>query len=102
MAPAPPNAPLLLLPTSAGLKVVTTSVLQSSFSVLIQNIGLDSGRYSLHSLRRGGATTCYHLGAEFTQIQKHGGWRSQAFWAYIVNSTLKSDIPSLFTKSVST
>ena len=43
----------------------------------------DAARYSLHSLRAGGATAAAAAGTGIEQIAKHGRWRSSAVSAYI-------------------
>ena len=40
--------------------------------------------YSLHSLRRGGATASAHASVDCIHIKLHGMWRSDSFWDYTV------------------
>ena len=50
---------------------------------MLKALGRDPGLYSLHSLRRGGATTAYANGSSYELIKRHGLWRSHCFWDYI-------------------
>ena len=79
-----PNDPLLLLPTATHNRIpITVSILRQAFHELLVIIGVDPALYSLHSLRRGGATAAFHKGASLMDIQRHGTWTSQAFMHYI-------------------
>ena len=90
------NDPLLLLPPTSRKRIVTTSLLQSCFRQLVAGVGGDPACFSLHSLRRGGATLAHHRGAHFLDIQRHGTWRSQAFLDYITtHGPADSPIPQV-------
>ena len=79
-----PNQPLLSLPNSKGkIITVTTRHLAVALKELISALDLDSSLYSLHSLRRGGASAAYQAGVPFQDIKRHGQWKSDAFWLYI-------------------
>ena len=83
------NQPLLSLPTPPGVQVrpVHPDWLGRMLHQSLAAMGLDPRLYSFHSFRRSGATTCYRAGVEYSQIQKHGCWKSSAFWTYITNFT---------------
>lgn len=49
----------------------------------VQRLGLDSGRYGLHSLRRSGAMYLQRLGIPLYEIQLLGDWRSMAVMLYL-------------------
>ncbi len=74
------NQPLFMLNNHEPLVV---SKLRSIFSLLCKKIGIDETKYSIHSLRRGGATHSYEKGANLLDIQRHGAWSSLAFHDYI-------------------
>jgi hypothetical protein len=76
-----PNTPLLILPCRAG--VLGLDKLNKAFKILLSVAGYNTSTYSLHSLRRSGATAAYTAGVDFTHIKRHGTWRSDAFWDYI-------------------
>ncbi len=76
----PHHKPLFMLNERTPL---TVTKLRSTFALLCKEIGIDSDKYSLHSLRRGGATQAYSQGAELLDIQRHGAWSSTAFHDYI-------------------
>ena len=86
IAPAAPNEPLLVFPPHKGgekPKTVTVRWLAAMMRFLLTEVGADSSVYSLHSLRRGGATQAYQAGVDFLSIKRHGKWHSEAFWAYV-------------------
>ena len=80
------NDPLLSLPApGGGRQTITTGHLRICFRELLLIIGADPALYSLHSLRRGGASTSHQLGVSALDIQKHGKWKSRAFLDYIMD-----------------
>ena len=60
-------------------------MLAKAFNIMIQGLGLDQGLYSLHSLKRGGATSTNRAGADLLEVNHHGLWAIDAFWAYIMS-----------------
>jgi hypothetical protein len=77
------NQPLLTMDTPAGPKPVTARLLSDTFQAMIAAVHLDPQMYSLHSLRRGGATAAYMAGVDKLHVKRHGNWSSSAFWGYI-------------------
>ena len=55
---------------------------------LATSLGLDSSRYSGHSLRIGGATSATEAGLSHWQIKLLGHWNSQAYQTYIKQDPL--------------
>lgn len=85
-----PNDPLLQTRTSSGgLEPLTTHSLGQSFQALMDCLGLPAAAYSLHSLRRGGATSAFRAGVDFIHVKRHGTWSSDAFWDYIVSENVE-------------
>jgi integrase len=78
-----PNHPLLQLPAPDGYRIITVRDLRLALSVLLTECDKDPRLFSLHSLRRGGATAAFQQGADPIDIQRHGGWRSSAFYEYV-------------------
>ncbi len=78
--PAAEHAPLFLLP---GGKTITVRQIRSTFKALLRATGYSTHHYSLHSLRRGGATECYQAGAHYIDLKRQGAWSSSAFWSYV-------------------
>ena len=72
--------PFLMLPDRSP---VTTRLLATALHSILRESGFPANNYSLHSLRRGGATAAFRAGAEVHDIQRHGIWRSSCVWAYI-------------------
>jgi hypothetical protein len=71
--------PLLSYNSSSGVALVTTYMLATSLKEFLGILGYDTGLYSLHSLRRGGATVAQ------LDIKRHGNWSSDAFWQYVTS-----------------
>ena len=59
-------------------------MLSQVLKVLLDTLQWDSTVYSLHSLKRGGATTVYRAGTDHLHIKCHGMWSSDTFWAYVI------------------
>ncbi len=78
--PAPPEAPFFILPNGQSLTIRT---LRNTFTRFIREMGLSTKHYSLHSLRRGGASVSLKNCASYMDIKRHGSWNSEAFWAYL-------------------
>jgi hypothetical protein len=79
-----PSQPLLSLPAKHGnIAMVTSRSLAIALKRLIVALELQPKLYSLHSLRRGGATSSYNAGVAYTDIKRHGQWKSDSFWDYI-------------------
>ena len=72
--------PFLMLPDRSP---VTTRLLATALHSILRESGFPANNYSLHSLRRGGATAAFRAGAEVHDIQRHGTWRSSCVWEYI-------------------
>jgi hypothetical protein len=79
------HQPLLSYQTVSGVQLVTTYMLATSLSNFLRILGYDCGLYSLHSLRRGGATVAYSQGVDQLDIKRHGNWSSDAFWQYVTS-----------------
>ena len=77
-----PADPLLTLPSR---RPVTSRYLQRALRCILTALGLHAHAYSLHSFRRGGATTAFREGADFIDVKRHGLWRSDAFWDYVAD-----------------
>ncbi len=101
--PASANSPLLQLQNPRGpVKTLTVGSLARAFNVLITSMGYSSHDYSLHSLRRAGATASYIAGVDYINIKRHGTWRSNSFWEYSVsNSVEHSKVARALAKRVS-
>lgn len=87
-APTPRRqAPLLFYPSG---RLVTTRHLQTALRAILTALGFPAQLYSLHSLRRGGATTSVRAGADYLDVKRHGTWRSDSFWDYIASHVPES------------
>ena len=75
--------PILTLVHNGHLRTVTVAMLAKALVLKFHALGLDTGLYFLHSLRRGGAMAAYRAMADQLDIKQHGIWLSDAFWVYI-------------------
>ena len=65
-----------------GLVFFTLATARKFLAQLLQRIGFHNQGFTFHSLRRGGCTLAFSSGAELTDLQLLGGWRSRAIDAY--------------------
>lgn len=91
--PANSNQPLFILPPPAS-HTLTVSYLREALKILLSALKVDSSLYSLHSFRRGGATTAYNAGVNFAKVKDHGTWLSDSFWRYVATDLLSPDVPN--------
>ena len=62
---------------------ITTGFMKRESDRALREASLSPKRYSLHSLRRGGASYVYYKGASLSDVTRHGGWRSESVRAYL-------------------
>jgi hypothetical protein len=99
-----PTTPLLIYGSpGTSTAVVTSRMLADQLRILIIQLRLPPSRYTLHSLRQGGATFCHSLGIPVEQIKAHGTWKSDTVWTYI-NPTHsdRSIIPATMSQAIQT
>jgi hypothetical protein len=89
-----PDAPVF---QRANGRPITYNILQSFIKKLCAKAGLNSSRYSTHSLRIGGATTLMALGFSADTVKELGRWKSIAYQTYI---RLPDDIRQKVSKSL--
>ena len=93
------NGPLLIW---MGGSTVTASQLQRCLRSIVKQLGYPSDRFSMHSMRRGGASTCAQASIDYMHIQRHGTWSSECFWNYIsANMVNTSPVPEALAKAFS-
>ena len=95
----PPQAPLLVFPDTDT--PVPTSYLRAEWGRIMQRIGQSATQYSLHSLRKAAATTAYGGGCTELEVQRHGGWSSSAYRAYVKTQANKK-ITDILSRSITT
>ena len=72
-------------------------MLTQALRAMLQELGLDSTLYSLHSLMIGGATAAYRAGDELMQITWHGLWSLNSFGDYVISVCVQmSPVASAF------
>ena len=61
-------------------------------SRLPAEIGIDSSGYGSHSCRRGGAAAAVAANVDLHLVKRHGNWKSDAVYLYVVDS-VKARLP---------
>ncbi len=74
------SSPLFI---SSNRVVVTKDMLNAKIKKLVSELGLDTSKYSSHSLRHGAASVAAANGMSDSDVMKLGAWRSQVFIQYI-------------------
>ena len=103
---AEPQEPLFVMKQhKAKVKPITYVQFQTYFKTIIDNLGLDSSKFSSHSFRRGGATWAFKNNVPGELIQNHGDWASSAYLLYLdmsmdkklqVSKAMSSNLIDLF------
>lgn len=85
-----PHQPLLSFIDGSPLPV---SYIDRVWDTALQGMGIPPRVYTLHSLRRGGATEVYAAGvASIAEIQQHGNWQSSAVYQYLPTDPHNSSV----------
>ena len=86
-----PTDPLLSFPRG---RMVTCKMLSRALGSILTQSGYTAGDYSLHSLRRGGASASFHANCDQTEVRRHGSWApsSTAFWEYITRESVADSV----------
>ena len=70
-----------------GNTVLTESNLRKTLSLVLRLMGKDPRTHTYHTFRRSGASLAFNNNVAFENIKHHGGWQSDAIWAYLFNSS---------------
>ena len=81
--PAPPSAPLFILPPAYGSVPLQYASFHKVLRQCVSTIGLNPNIFSSHSFRRGGATFAFAAGVPGQLIQSQGDWKSECYKMYI-------------------
>ena len=94
--PAGPNASAFRWSTSATVQVdLTHETFTRHMRGMLGEAGLNPAQYTGHSLRRGGATLAFELGASVQDIKRHGDWSSDVVYTYHqVSDSTRCSLPS--------
>lgn len=88
------NQPLIAFCNGSPMPL---TYLRKAWAHALATIGADSHLYTLHSLRRGGATDVHSTGtASLQEIKDHGDWRSDAVHHYLPNDPMHSSVMTAF------
>ncbi|VDI75565.1 Hypothetical predicted protein [Mytilus galloprovincialis] len=77
------SASAFVVKKNGVLKPVTYNMFNAFLKKCITSIGLDAGKFSTHSFRRGGATLAFKCGVPSDLIQLQGDWKSSAYKLYL-------------------
>ena len=84
MTPAPPSAPVFCIKDKRGeLRPLTYPVISAQFKDWVAKVGFNSSNYTMHSLRRGGASWASKKDIPTHFIKVLGNWASEAYLRYI-------------------
>ena len=83
MCDLPDHLPAFSFIKRGRIKCVTYTKFTEDLKKLLDKAGYRSKSYSGHSLRRGGASYLYSLGADPLLIQASGDWKSDCYQRYI-------------------
>ena len=77
----PQDAPLLVIPGTT--RPMTAAYLRAAWASMLKKLGITPGTFGLHSIRKAAATAAHQAGCTDLQVQRHGGWKSNAYKNYI-------------------
>lgn len=84
IVPASRDQPLFRLVKSNVYMPITYGWFSKNLTECVTKAGL-SGKYTSHSLRRGGATSLSMVGVPLHQIKKTGDWKSMSVLVYLAS-----------------
>ena len=76
------NQPSLTFVKKGQVQTVIVNMLARALRLMLQELGLDMGLYSLHSLCRGGTVALYRAGADHLDRKRHGHLTSGHGWLW--------------------
>ena len=79
---------------------VIQSYIRDALSKVLAYIQLPKGFITFHSFRRSGATYVFNHGVPLENIQSHGGWSSDAVWAYLKQANTSHKVARAFQNSI--
>ena len=101
LIPATPQDPIFTLRIRGEKLSLSANQLIYRFRKWLLLLGEDPSRFSLHSLRRGGATFAYQSNIEGEMIKLLGGWASDAYKRYIdISMDKRYDSMKLFVEAL--
>lgn len=92
---ARPNDPLFSIPVGEGkVQPLVCGALQERLRKWVEQVGVNPSPFSLHCLRRGGATWAIEAGLVSSDLKVMGDWASDSFMRYI-DSTLQRRVDGM-------
>lgn len=92
-----PDDPCIMFPTSR--RPVTVEYIRRQWQAHLKHHQVDTSALSLHSIRKAAATAAHQQGCNEIDIQRYGGWRSNAHRSYI--STSQRQVNAAITHALS-
>lgn len=83
----------------ATRRPVTVDFVRRRWTQHLQRMGMSTDALSLHSVRKAAATTAHDSGCSELDIQRYGGWRSNAHRQYIATS--QQQVNTVITRALS-
>lgn len=92
-----PRDPCIMAPASR--RPVTVDFVRRHWNRHLQSLGMSTQSLSLHSVRKAAAMAAHDSGCTELDIQRYGGWRSNAHRHYIATS--QKQVNSVITRALS-
>ena len=79
--PGHKDSPLI----SESGRPLTECQVRTHLKSVLQGLGSHTQVHSFHTFRRSGATLAFNLNVNMSNIKRHGTWRSDSVYAYVVS-----------------
>ena len=77
------DMPVFTISEAGNSTILTAHKVRATLKQAVERLGLPSKEYGFHTFRRSGATWAYENNMGLQHIKTHGGWTSDAIWAYL-------------------
>ena len=77
------DLPVFTISVAGNPTILTAHKVRSALRQVVVRMGLQPTEFGFHAFRRSGATWAYKNNINLQHIKTHGGWSSDAIWAYL-------------------
>ena len=77
------DLPVFTISVAGSTSVLTAHKVRTTLRQVVLKMGLQPSEFGFHAFRRSGATWAYENNINLQHIKTHGGWSSEAIWAYL-------------------
>ena len=77
------DLPVFTISEAGTTTILTAHRVRTILRQVVQKLGLPANEYGFHAFRRSGASWAYENNISLQHIKTHGGWKSDAVWAYL-------------------